>query len=111
LALRIKNPSGENPGRLASLKKIPLFCGLSLSNPIEKITLPSSSSVKGLLIIITLCNTGLLHCLTIKYHKMKTKVLLLILLVAAGLTMTSCYSSRSARSGCKTSAGFVGYGH
>jgi len=39
---------------------------------------------------------------------MKAKVLILVLLVAAGLTMTSCTSSKS---GCKASAGYVGYGH
>jgi len=39
---------------------------------------------------------------------MKAKVLILVLLIAAGLAMTSCTSSRS---GCKASEGYVGYGH
>jgi len=39
---------------------------------------------------------------------MKAKLLILALLIAAGLTMTSCTSSRS---GCKATAGYVGYGH
>jgi predicted small secreted protein len=41
------------------------------------------------------------------HHKMKTKVLLVVLLFAASLAMTSCASSRS---GCKSTAGLVGYG-
>ncbi len=41
---------------------------------------------------------------------MKAKVLLLVLLIAAGftMTMTSCTSSKS---GCKATEGYVGYGH
>jgi hypothetical protein len=39
---------------------------------------------------------------------MKAKVLILVLLIAAGLVMTSCTSSRG---GCKATAGYVGYGH
>jgi len=38
---------------------------------------------------------------------MKARLLLLVLLIAAGLTMTSCTSSRN---GCKATAGYVGYG-
>lgn len=40
---------------------------------------------------------------------MKAKVLILVLLIAAGLTMMS--SCTSSRSGCKATAGYVGYGH
>jgi hypothetical protein len=39
---------------------------------------------------------------------MKAKLLLFVLLMAAGLAMTSCTSSKS---GCKSTAGFMGYGH
>ena len=39
---------------------------------------------------------------------MKAKVLILVLLIAAGLGMTSCTSSKS---GCKSTAGYIGYGH
>ena len=39
---------------------------------------------------------------------MKTKVLLLVVLIAAGLAMTSCASSKG---GCKMTAGYVGYGN
>jgi hypothetical protein len=39
---------------------------------------------------------------------MKAKVLILVLVIAAaGLAMTSCTSSRS---GCKATSGYVGYG-
>jgi hypothetical protein len=37
---------------------------------------------------------------------MKAKVLILVLLVAAGLAMTSCASSKG---GCKQTRDFVGY--
>jgi hypothetical protein len=38
---------------------------------------------------------------------MKAKVLILVLVIAAGLAMVSCTSSKS---GCKSTAGYVGYG-
>ncbi len=38
---------------------------------------------------------------------MKAQLLILVLLIAAGLTFTSCTSSKS---GCKATAGYVGYG-
>ena len=40
---------------------------------------------------------------------MKAKFLLIGLLFACGVAMTSCAASRGG--GCKTSQGFIGYGH
>jgi hypothetical protein len=39
---------------------------------------------------------------------MKAKVLLIVVLIAAGFSFTSCTSSKS---GCKATEGYVGYGH
>jgi len=52
-------------------------------------------------------NHALFALFNFKYHKMKTKVLLIVVLIAAGLAMSSCASSKG---GCKMTAGYVGYG-
>jgi len=46
------------------------------------------------------------YFLILNTTKMKAKVLILVLLVAAGLAMTSCASSKG---GCKQTRDFVGY--
>ncbi len=40
---------------------------------------------------------------------MKTKVLILVLLIVAGMAATSCASSKSSRNGCSASSRFMGY--
>ena len=42
---------------------------------------------------------------------MKRTLVILAMVILAGATITSCAASRGAKTGCKGTQGYIGYGH